>query len=136
MGRTWIGSGCFLVEFVRDRLCRVESTFSSLSNSAIGLPLDEERIRVITCLRQEGLRVLTPETLPFEREAYLKEIHAALSESVILLHGGIGLDVTLKATEVHVESRGWVRAQLRQYRIARCERRLVIQAIYEGCCVR
>ncbi len=39
--------------------------------------LDEERIRVITYFRQAGLRVMTPETLPFEREAYLKALHAA-----------------------------------------------------------
>ena len=47
--------------------------------------LDEERIRVITYLRQAGLRVLTPETLPFEREAYLKALHAALTESVVFV---------------------------------------------------
>jgi hypothetical protein len=35
--------------------------------------------------RQAGLRVLTPETLPFEREAYLKALHAALTESVVFV---------------------------------------------------
>jgi hypothetical protein len=47
--------------------------------------LDEERSRVMTYLRQAGLRVLTPETLPFERDSYLKALDAALTKSVVFV---------------------------------------------------
>lgn len=45
--------------------------------------LESERYRFLTYLNQSGVRVIGPESLPFERAAYLEALEAALGESVL-----------------------------------------------------